>query len=53
LTTKPHETSDVDVRFDHTIILARDKQQSAEFFADPFGHYLEALTARYDGSALT
>ncbi|WP_210744538.1 VOC family protein [Nocardia flavorosea] len=27
----------VDVRFDHTIIAARDKQESAQFFADIFG----------------
>jgi catechol 2,3-dioxygenase-like lactoylglutathione lyase family enzyme len=31
------ETSSIDVRFDHTIIPAHDKQVSAEFFSEIFG----------------
>lgn len=37
MSSQPGEASTVDVRFDHTIILAHDRRASAEFFVEIFG----------------
>lgn len=37
MTSTPTGATSIDVRFDHTIIPARDKRASAEFFAEIFG----------------